>query len=68
MFRPSVCPVWSRRMGLSYDVASRLLDVNNVTDTGQLKYAYSYDDNGNMIYDGLHGGKKTGRPLRRPAR
>lgn len=48
-----------RRTGLSYangtgvdyayDVASRLLDVNNVTDTGQLKYAYSYDDVGNRL-------------------
>ena len=59
MLRPSVCRAWSSRTGLnyangtgidySYDVASRVLDVNNVTDTGQLKYAYSYDDVGNRL-------------------
>jgi len=33
----------------SYDSGFRLLDVNNVTDTGQFKYAYTYDDVGNRL-------------------
>jgi YD repeat-containing protein len=51
MLSPSVYAVWSRRTELSYGngTACRLLDVNNVTDTGQLKYAYSYDDVGNRL-------------------
>ena len=36
-------------MGDRHLTASRLLDVNNVTDTGQLKYAYSYGDVGNRL-------------------
>ncbi len=59
MLHPSRYSVWSRRTGLSYangtgidysyDTASRLQDVNNGTDTGQLKYAYRYDDVGNRL-------------------
>ena len=37
-------------MSDSHLTASRLVDVNNVTDTGQLKYAYSYDDVGNRVW------------------
>ncbi len=56
MLGPSVYPVWSSLdyangtgIDYAYDTGFRLTDVNNVTDTGQLKYAYTYDDVGNRL-------------------